>query len=380
MLTAAIALCPIGGALPALAQTPAARACPADVAWAGPAPRAAFVDFPAGVPLTSQAAMPAEVEEKLQDRFALLLKNSNAQAGLITIWRPGLGYWSSTRGAKSDAPFWMASYGKLLTSTVILQLAEEGKISLIDPVSRWFPGLPNAASITIDHLLTHTSGLWSFNADLNFRNSGRMWTQDELIAYGAGRPAQFCPGERWDYSNTGYLMLGRIAELVEGEPLEAIVDRRVSRRLGISSFRLIDAQTDFTPSTDENATPLTEVVSIRGAGGFAGSTADMLAVLYGWLGGALVSQPSRDAALARSHEMFGGPTSYGRGVMIYDVPDPQVPTVWVGHSGGAPGAGAIAVYDARRKTYVAVAINVQGPVEAIVNDMLKTLDQAAPPA
>jgi D-alanyl-D-alanine carboxypeptidase len=123
--------------------------------------------------------------------------------------------------------------GKAFTAAVVMQLIEEGKLSYSDPLARWFPDFPNAGAITVDHLLTHTSGAFSFNTDLKFRKKKGYTPPDELIRIAARHGNALCPGERWSYTNTGYVLLARIVEKIEGLPFHQVVTRRVIDRLGL---------------------------------------------------------------------------------------------------------------------------------------------------
>jgi len=317
------------------------------------------------------------VAAALQKRLGELLPKASATGGSVSVWKPGLGYWSGSVG-QQDPRFWQASVAKLLTSAVILQMVSEGRLSLDQTVDAWFPDAPNGKLATIDDLLSHTGGLFSFNADPAFRASARYWTPEELVKLSASHGAQFCPGTRFDYTNTGYVMLARIAEQIDGRPFEAIVEQRIASPLGLTSVTLLGPEADAGSLAYLARTPgsagAPEIASITGAGNLLASTGDALALLHGWLVGDLVPPDQRATAFARVVRMYDWPLNYGRGVMVYKVPDPRRATTWLGHSGGGPGAGAVVLYDIDRDVYLAAAMNVEGPIEALANDMLKTLD------
>lgn len=204
--------------------------CSSAVPYGGPGAHPPFTAFP-NDQLARDKAMPANVAERLAGRFAELLIEQKASAGSVAIWRPGLGYWqTSIRPAGVTANrFPIVSVTKITAASVILQLADENKLSLSQSVDKWFPGFPNGSVITVDHLLMHTSGLPEFyTAKGGFRDSQRYWAPQEVIdALSKASPSPFCPGARYFYSNINYVMLGMIAEKVEGKSLAAILEARV---------------------------------------------------------------------------------------------------------------------------------------------------------
>jgi CubicO group peptidase (beta-lactamase class C family) len=129
----------------------------------------------------------------------------------------------------------VASLTKSFTAAGIMMLVEEGKIALDESLTRHFSDAPAAwDAITLRHLLNHTSGLedWeNVSPGATVSDALRAETPDEILRFLAQFPLRFAPGERWDYSNSGYLLLGRITERVSGEPLENFRDRRIFRPL-----------------------------------------------------------------------------------------------------------------------------------------------------
>jgi len=328
-----------------------------------------------GVPFSS-----AEIG-RLNQSFAQTLPLTGATAASITIARAGGGSWSSTAGLSPDGPksFWWASVGKMVTATIILQMAEEGRVKLDQTIDRWFPDFPGADRITVDQLLTHTSGIYTYNYDRKFRHETGYHSPAQLIAIAAAHGPDFCPGTQWHYSNTGYVMLGNIAEQIDGTPLANIVKRRIARPLGLKSLRLLTR--DSTPAMivpykgQTRANALVETVaSGAGASGIVAEPGDMIRLLQSWIRGPLLSRKSRTHALADIFPMFGQDTGYGRGIMVMPVPDARFPTIWLGHLGGSPHSKAVLIFDLKRQTYVAAVLNTGGKGESLVNTLLKALD------
>jgi D-alanyl-D-alanine carboxypeptidase len=141
----------------------------------------------------------------------------------------------------------VGSNTKTWTATVILQLVQEGKIALDDPVSKYRPDIPNGENITIKELLNMTSGLFNYtetyqiNHDMDV-NPQTAWDPEQLLAIGVRLPPYFAPGTGWHYSNTNYILLGLIAQQIEKKPLQQIFQERFFTPLGLTntSFPAID--------------------------------------------------------------------------------------------------------------------------------------------
>ncbi|MES2319678.1 MAG: serine hydrolase domain-containing protein [Pseudomonadota bacterium] len=139
--------------------------------------------------------------------------------------------------------FQSGSVGKQFTAALIMLLAQDGKLSLDDPISRHLANTPQAwEKITIRHLLTHTSGLGDPYAKLDFRKD---YTDEELIALEGTLPMLFAPGEKWSYSNMGYHLLGFICNKVGGKFYGDQLRERIFAPLGMGT-RII-SETDIVP-------------------------------------------------------------------------------------------------------------------------------------
>jgi D-alanyl-D-alanine carboxypeptidase len=170
----------------------------------------------------------------------------------VLVRSPELGDWATTMGTRTwhgTEPVTLADHvrvgsnTKTWTATVILQLVDEGRIALDDPVSRYRPDVPNGEDITIAQLLDMTSGLANYTTDLGLNeqmdsNPGRVWDPEELLAIGLAEPPAFPPGEGFLYSNTNYVLLGVIIEQLTGVPVEQAFQDRIfdPLELGETSF------------------------------------------------------------------------------------------------------------------------------------------------
>jgi D-alanyl-D-alanine carboxypeptidase len=127
------------------------------------------------------------------------------------------------------------SVSKEFTAAAALLLAEQGKLSLDDPISKWFPDLRAAAAVTVRQLLTHTSGIRDYwPQDFVTPEMTRPTTAAAIIDEWAQRPLDFEPGTDWQYSNTGYVLAAAVVEKVAGETLFKFLSRHVFAPLGMT--------------------------------------------------------------------------------------------------------------------------------------------------
>ena len=166
-------------------------------------------------------------------------------------------YGTTTLGAtippRADTHFRIASNTKTMTAAVIVQLAQEGKLGLDDPVSKYVPGVPNGDQITIADLLKMRSGLYNYtdapelSASLD-RDPTKVWTPDEVLAIAFKHPPYFPPGTAFHYNNTNYALLGLIAEKLEhGKPLARIFQDRLFGPLGMKDTVLPASTSNTLP-------------------------------------------------------------------------------------------------------------------------------------
>jgi len=146
-----------------------------------------------------------------------------------------------------DSIFWIASMSKPITATAVLMLMEEGKLSLDDPIAKYVPELAELKTadgktrrITLRHLLTHTSGM----GEATDEEAKAARALSDLVPAFASKPLAFEPGSKWKYCQSGILTLGRIVEIVSGEPFEVFLRTRIFDPLGMkdTTFYLTEAQ------------------------------------------------------------------------------------------------------------------------------------------
>ena len=154
---------------------------------------------------------------------------------------------------KPETVFQMGSVGKQFVSAAIMMLVEEGKISLDDSVTKYFPDAPTSwKPILLKNMLSHTSGLAEYESDDRTGPAGPFYmrldfTEDELVKKVEAMPIDFAPGEQWSYRNTNYFLLGVLIHRVTGKTYYEFLNERIFRPLGMESTRL-DNERDLIPN------------------------------------------------------------------------------------------------------------------------------------
>ncbi|OQR61673.1 serine hydrolase [Streptomyces maremycinicus] len=141
--------------------------------------------------------------------------------------------------------FRTGSVGIAFMGTVLLQLVEEGRVKLDDPVSRWLPDLPHGDTITLRMLGDSTSGLHDYVTDPVFlkklyADPWQHWTPEEVVGISLSHPLWYEPGTNWSYSHANFVLLGRALEKISGTPLEHLLRQRVLKPLDLRNTRSND--------------------------------------------------------------------------------------------------------------------------------------------
>jgi len=179
-------------------------------------------------------AVMAEVYKPGQPGAAVIVRKNGR-----TLFRKGYGLADLELGVPvaPDMVFRLGSITKQFTAVSILLLAQEGRLGLQDEITRFLPDYPTQGrKITVEHLLTHTSGIQSYT---DLAEWLPLWRKDftvrELIDLFKDKPMQFEPGRSWAYNNSGYILLGAIIEKASGKTYEQFVDERIFKPLGMTS-------------------------------------------------------------------------------------------------------------------------------------------------
>jgi len=146
---------------------------------------------------------------------------------------------------KPETIFQSGSVGKQFTATAVMMLVEEGKINLAENLGKYLGNVADAwKNITVQHLLTHTAGMTDYPNDFDYR---RDYTEDEMLKLMQTLPLAFQPGEKWQYSNLGYVTLGIIIHKVTGKFYGDFMQERIFKPLGMTTARII-SESDLVPN------------------------------------------------------------------------------------------------------------------------------------
>jgi len=265
-----------------------------------------------------------------------------------------------------DTRFRLGSVTKQFTAASILLLEERGKLKTDDPVKKLMPDAPAAwDKITIFHLLTHTSGIPSFTGFPDYAAQEPFaTTPDKLVARFRDKPLEFQPGEKWSYSNSGYVLLGYLIEKASGESYQQFVQENIFGPLGMKDSGY-DSNSAIIPKRAAGYAPGKNGPVNAGfihmsvpfsAGGLYSTTGDLLRWEEGLFGGKLLSA----ASLAKMTTPFKD--DYAFGLAVHTVSGHKV----IDHGGGIEGFSTFLAYYPEDKLTVVALANLNGAPDAIV--------------
>ncbi|MGA8186005.1 MAG: serine hydrolase, partial [Terriglobia bacterium] len=271
------------------------------------------------------------------------------------------------------AKFRLGSITKQFTAAAIMLLQERGKLKVTDPVKKYLPDAPAAwDKITIFNLLTHTSGIPSFTSFPDYHSFERVpTTPEELVARFRDKPLDFQPGEKWSYSNSGYVLLGYLIEKISGESYAKFVEDNIFKPLEMkdsgydsNSAIIPDRAQGYTrgPNGLANAGYINMTVPFS-AGGLYSTTGDLLRWEQGLFGGKVLSPES----LKQMTTPFKD--NYAFGLMVHTENGHKV----IDHGGGIEGFNTMLAYYPDDKLTVAVLGNLNGGAPQEIAKYLGTL-------
>jgi D-alanyl-D-alanine carboxypeptidase len=266
----------------------------------------------------------------------------------------------------------VASVTKTFTGTAVLQLVDQGRLSLQDPISRYVDGVPNGDIITLDLLGRMRSGLFDYSNDPMFQRrlaaeapSGSAafgWTPRQLVDVAASHPVNFPPGSKFEYCNTNFVLLGLAVEKITGQPLGDYLQHNVFDPLGLARTSYPDTGVMPEPFTHGYApTPDGAIVDATfwnpswgdAAGRIVSDYADMTAWARAVGEGALLGPHTQ----AQRLRMDGLLSDVGYGFALLNAHG------WIGHNGEIPGYTTVVVYLPERDATLVVLANSDVPGE-----------------
>jgi CubicO group peptidase (beta-lactamase class C family) len=267
-----------------------------------------------------------------------------AKGGQILL-RKGYGLANLELGVpiQPDMVFEVGSLTKQFTSAAILLLQERGKLSVTDDVTKYLPDYPtHGQKITLDHLLTHLSGVPDYTSLPEWMPRVREdLTVQQIIDLFKDKPLDFSPGEKWSYSNSGYILLGAVIEKASGKSYEDFVEQEIFAPLGMKRSRY-GHQNEVVPGRvagyekGEDGYKIADYVSMTQpyAAGALMSTVDDLALWAEALsGGKLLEKTSLERMTTSAKLTSGQSTHYAYGLGISSEDGMQI----LEHGGGIPG-------------------------------------------
>jgi CubicO group peptidase (beta-lactamase class C family) len=206
----------------------------------------------ASSPLLAQGSLSADQQSKVDAAVHDVLTKTGVPSASVGIVQGGQIVFTKAYGsARLDPPmnattslhYAIGSISKQFTAACVLLLQEEGKLSIDDPIAKYFPELTRARDVTIRNILSHTSGYEDYAPqDYTIPAWTRPTTADKVVHEWATKPLDFEPGSQYQYSNTNFNIAGLIVEKVSGEPFWSYLSRRVLKPLGMT--QTIDLDTD----------------------------------------------------------------------------------------------------------------------------------------
>lgn len=262
-----------------------------------------------------------------------------------------------------DNVFWIASIGKQFTAVAILQLMEQGKLNLQDEITKFIPDYPTQGyKITIEHLLTHTSGIHNFSGmEDPEKKLVSDCTPNEVIDFFKNLPMRFPPGTKWEYSNSGYFLLGYIIEKITGKTYAEYLEENFFKPLGMTNTlyandtRIIKNRVGAYSQGDhgfENSKPR-NITHVYSAGAIQSTVEDFFKWHKAVHTYKLVKKENIDKAFTRYKLTDGKEADYGYGWRLGYVY--ESPSIW--HGGLISGFGTMEIYLPKEDVFVAVFSN-----------------------
>ena len=288
-----------------------------------------------------------------------------------TIFVGGRGL-ADVEGKKPIVPgtvFRLGSITKQFSAAAVLRLVEQGKLSLDDPLSKFIPGYPApGGAATVRQLLNHTSGIMDYTEIPGWMaeaNTNKPYTTDQLVAVFKDMPSPFKPGEKWQYDNSGYVLLSAVIEKVTGKPWDEAVAELVTSPLHLEQIRSGVAEADIPAMAKGYSVKEGKVVPAlkihmsvpSGAGALVGTVGEMADWANALHQGRLLNAASYAAMIAPTKTADGKTAPYGFGLGMNDVRGHPV----IGHNGGIFGFSTESIYFPNEKMFVAVFANSDEP-------------------
>jgi CubicO group peptidase (beta-lactamase class C family) len=291
----------------------------------------------ATVPMMAQSALPAATASGIDAAAADVLKATGVPSASVAVVQGGKVAYVKAYGmarlepamaAEPGMQYSLGSISKQFTAAVVLLLAQDGRLKLDDPVGKYLPGLTRANDVTIRQVLSMTSGYQDFwPEDYVMTSMMKSTTPQQILEVWAKKPLDFEPGTQWQYSNTNYVVAGRIAEIAGGKPLIEQLQERIFRPLKMTGVFNSDASR--LPANDPMGYYQHALGPLRpapkegqgwmfAAGELAMPASDLALWNISMMDRTLLAPASYDAMFTEVKLKDGKGTGYGLGVQVGD--------------------------------------------------------------
>ncbi len=286
------------------------------------------------------------------------------------IYTNSIGFSSIEKSMPSNkkTKYRIASITKTFTATLIMQLIEEGKLSLQTTLDKYYPEIENADIINIKHLLQHRSGIFNFTNTSGYRRYMESYiSKEDLLKQIIKLGSIFEPGDRSNYSNSNYILLTFIIEKIEGKTYKKVLEERIIKKLGLKQTYLgaeidvtFNEATSYTMLSDWAPTTETDMSFPLGAGALVSTSTDVNKFMVALFNGKLVQM----STLEKMKEMNG---RYGIGLFGFPFQEKH----GFGHSGGIDGFQSLTVYYPKDRLSVTYTSNaVDYPLKDLFDGLL----------
>ncbi|MFD4552491.1 serine hydrolase domain-containing protein [Streptomyces sp. NPDC058466] len=323
-------------------------------------------------------ALTPDVTRQLDVAVRQVMRQANVPGVTVGLWTPDKGNYVRSFGVADkstglrmspDLYVRIGSETKTFTVTALLELVDEGKVGLDDPIGQYVSGVPNGERITLRELAGMRSGLFNYSEDPEFfkaltSDPQRPFTPQQLLDYAFKHPVLFPPGKEFSYCNTNLILLGLVVEKAGGEPLQDFIKKNVLTPAGMR-------HTVF-PTDAAFPTPHAQGYTDQTADGKVADTADWNPS-WGWAAGAMISDlndlrtwaptvatgvlPDGTTLISpatQKQRLTTAPTTIpgaGYGLGIFNVQG------WIGHNGSLPGYESLTIYLPSAKATLVVLLN-----------------------
>lgn len=317
-----------------------------------------------------------KIENSIQAVLDSIINNSDVPGLVAGVWAPdeniefiytaGVSNLETQEPLSADMIFRIGSNTKTFTITVLLQLVDEGLISLDDPLSDFLPDFPRADEVTIEMLANMRSGIFSYTDLIDefwmkvlYTEPNKYWSTDELIAFGVDYPYYFDPGSGTYYCNTNTIIIGKIVEMITGTSLESNIRTRITDPLNLvnttylasgieipgyhsSAYYCGEYDADF-PECSEYY----DISSLAAAGGAISDIYELKRYVRALVNGKFLSAETQQKRMVCPESN----SYYGLGILNYKG--------FYGHNGSMPGYTSIMIYSPEKNCTIIVWYNCQ---------------------